>query len=314
MVEPFVKTFFDLKMGLRGQIFCLSHLDLRHVCAVGIFLGAFMGYPFPQQAMAEDAPVSPEILENAKILESIHSESSPLEDFKQKILGRYAHFDAVAYEQKLLFMDMKTYVITYGITDFYRSESGEIMSRSRYCHATHLSNMPFKSEVPDSFTRAIIPRDSVVQFIPKGNNTWGVFRPETPTPIGIRLEDPSEALPQDPADPRISDDDHDGKPGVTVKLKLYGSIDTEIYIARREIFAYHLEQRPNGELEGFVRDRSEQLVVGSPLPFLRQSASPTQHPDPLLSPIVLVPIADDDDCDKVMARGDLLFPPEPSIW
>ena len=44
-------------------------------------------------------------------------------------------------------------------------------------------------------------------------------RPETPTGIGVDLEDPAnEPLPTDPNDPRIADDDGDGKPGVTATI------------------------------------------------------------------------------------------------
>ena len=43
-------------------------------------------------------------------------------------------------------------------------------------------------------------------------------------------------LYEDPTnDPLISDDDNDGKPGVTVVVRLFGFIEGEIYIARREI-------------------------------------------------------------------------------
>lgn len=241
------------------------------------------------------------------------TEMASLDQFKQKIIGRYAHFDVVAYEQKFFLTQMKTMVVTYGITEFFDTPEGNIISRSRYCHASHLSNFPFKSEVPDSFTQAIIPRDAMVQFKPDGPS-WRVIRPETPTPIGIKLDDPDEPLPMDPKDPRITDDDHDGKPGVTVKLTLYGQLETEIYIARREIFSYNLTLQENGELIGTVTDRSEQLVVGSPLAFLRGPNSPTQHPDLSLSPIHLIPIDQDMDCKAMMTRRNLLFPPEPPVW
>ena len=58
-------------------------------------------------------------------------------------------------------------------------------------------------------------------------------------------------------DPLISDDDNDGKPGVTVVVKLFGFIEGEIYIARREIFKNDLTLYSDGSLRGNVIDDSE---------------------------------------------------------
>ena len=231
---------------------------------------------------------------------------------KEKVVGRYAHYDIVAYRARVLFWDMRTLVITYGITEFRLDDTGELVSSSRYCHASHKSNFPFKSEVPDAFTRAIVPRSARVE-IRRDNGMLTLWRPETPTPIGIRMDDPDQSLPKDPKDPRIADDDGDGKPGVTVKIRLYDRIDTEIYIARREIFAYALTPQLDGTLTGHVSDHSEQLILGSPFPPLRRQNAPTQDPNPALSPILLVPIDETYDCEKVNQERDVLFPPEPSV-
>ena len=139
-------------------------------------------------------------------------------EIKIKVAGRYAHYDIVAYTAKILFWEMRTLVITYGVTEFKLDDTGRLISSSRYCHASHKSNFPFKSEVPDAFTRAIIPRDAFVD-IRRDQDGLSLWRPETPTPIGIRMEDPDQPLPKDPKDPRIADDDGDGKPGVTVKIR-----------------------------------------------------------------------------------------------
>ena len=231
-------------------------------------------------------------------------------ELKTKVAGHYAHYDIVAYTAKILFWEMRTLVITYGVTEFKLDDTGRLLSSSRYCHASHKSNFPFKSEVPDAFTRAIIPRDAFVE-IRRDQDGLSLWRPETPTPIGIRMEDPDQPLPTDPRDPRITDDDGDGKPGVTVKIRLYDRFDTELYIARREIFAYALTPQTDGTLSGYVSDHSEQLVLGSPFPPLRKQNAPTQNPDENLSPILLVPIDDSYDCEKVMQERDVLFPAEP---
>lgn len=103
------------------------------------------------------------------------------------------------------------------------------------------------------------------------NGSLRVKRPATPTPVGIWLDDPNEALPEDRNDPRIWDQDQDGNPGFTVHIELKGEAGDaqaggEIYLVRREIFAYDLTVGDDGTLTGTITDTSEQLVVGASNP------------------------------------------------
>lgn len=241
--------------------------------------------------------------------------SAEVQAFKESLVGVYGHYDVVAYSEKIAgIAEMKTYVITYGISELALGDDGRLIAKDRYCHASHKSNLPFKSEVPDSFTQAILPRTVEVQIRQAADGQLFMWRPETPTPIGVRLADPMQALPKHPRDAQAVDDDGDGKPGVTVRIKLYNHIPTELYIARREIFAYALTPQADGKLTGYVSDHSEQLVLGSPLVFLRSQRDPKQHPDLNLSPMMLVPIDASYDCQTLMESRDQLFPAEPAIW
>mgnify|MGYP005835569195 FL=1 len=118
----------------------------------------------------------------------------------------------------------------------------------------------------------------------------------------------------DPNDPLINDADHDGKPGVTVFVKLFGLIEGEIYLARREIFQTEMTLYSDGSLRGVVVDDSEQLVIGASLGILNTPNNPDQRDDPGLNPIILVPIpADINTCEELMANRDLLFSAEPEF-
>ena len=144
------------------------------------------------------------------------------------------------------------------------------------------------------------------------NGQWKLYRPITPTLIGID-GDPDQPLSMDPNDPNINDDDNDGLPGVTVDMKI-GCVPAQIYIARREIFQSDLTLYSDGSLFGYVTDDSEQLVIGATLDLLAQENNPAQYPDLTLSPIMLIPIPDDlDTCEELMANRDQLFPAEPSF-
>lgn len=226
-----------------------------------------------------------------------------------ELAGRWAHYDIVAYEDSM----MKTMIVSYGFTDF-AVEGDQLIESEEFCHADQISNQPITTSISDEATQAIKPVSTPVEVTGE-DGSLRVVRPATPTPVGIRLEDPAnEALPTDPNDPRIVDDDGDGKPGITVIVRFSDELQGELYLARREIFAYDLVQDGPDSLTGTVTDRSEQLVVGTSLAILEGTdAQWDQVPDLALSPILLKRVGTDWDCARLMAERDQLFPPDPPI-
>ena len=142
-----------------------------------------------------------------------------------------------------------------------------------------------------------------------------IRRAATPTPVGIRLDDPAnEPLPTDPDDPRIVDDDGDGNPGITVNIKVTDDLTGELYIARREIFAYEAFLTEPDVMTGTVTDDSEQLVIGASDPIFASSpANWGQLPDLSKSPIILQRVDADWDCERLAAERDTMFPPTPEV-
>lgn len=226
-----------------------------------------------------------------------------------ELVGRWAHYDIVAYEDDL----MKTMIVSYGFSDF-TVEDGELIESDQFCSADQISDQPIETAISDTATQAIRPVPTPVE-VSGEPGARRVKRPGTPTPVGIRLEDPAnDVLPSDPNDPRIVDDDGDGNPGITVTVRIGDGFEGELYIARREIFAYDLVQDGPDSLRGTVTDGSEQLVIGASDPLLETTdAQWVQVPDRSLSPILLVRVGDDWDCDRLMAERDTLFPPDPPI-
>ncbi len=233
------------------------------------------------------------------------------EEAMAAMAGRYAHYDVVAYSGDTPNGPLSTFVISYGFTDFV-IEDGELVEYDCFCHAEHKANQNMVTTFPDAATQAILPRSAVVDVYEE-DGAWKIWRPATPTLIGID-GDPDLPLSMDPNDPLLNDADNDGKPGVTVFVRLFGLISGEIYIARREIFQNDLTLYSDGSLRGTVLDNSEQLVVGASLGILNAPNNPDQWDDPGLNPILLVPIPDDmDTCEELMANRDVLFPPEPEF-
>jgi hypothetical protein len=233
------------------------------------------------------------------------------EEAMAAMAGHYAHYDIVAYQGETANGPLSTFVISYGFTDLV-IENGELVEYDRFCHAEQKANQPFVTTFPDAATQAIQPRSAVVQVYQE-NGAWKLRRPATPTLIGID-GDAEAPLSTDPNDPLIKDDDHDGKPGITVFVKLLGLIDGEIYLARREVFQNEMTLYSDGSLRGVVVDDSEQLVIGASLGILNTPNNPEQRDDPGLNPIILIPVSDDiDACEELMANRDSLFPPEPEF-
>ena len=142
---------------------------------------------------------------------------------------------------------------------------------------------------------------------------WQIVRPPTPSLLGIK-GDPSKPLSKDKNDPNLTDPDGDGNPGVTVNINIGNIIKGEIYITRREIFTHTLTLNNDGTLTGFVKDDSEQFVVGASKKILNQPSNNIQHPSKGMNPILLVPISDDiDTLEELMEIRDEIFPKEPDF-
>ena len=239
---------------------------------------------------------------------SSDSATSPTDDAIERLAGRYAHYDVVAYESS----DMKTLIISYGFTDL-RVEDGALTAEDSFCSSEHRSDQPIDVVLSDAATQAIdpVPTDVALTVV---DGRARLSRPETPTGIGVELADPAnEPLPTDPTDPRIADDDNDGKPGVTARISASGDLVGEIYLARREIFAYVVDEQSDASLVGTVSDRSEQLVIGASNKAFITQAEWVQHDDLAKSPILLVPVDDTWDCARLMSERDRIFPPTPDV-
>ena len=226
-----------------------------------------------------------------------------------ELVGRWAHYDVVAYEDDTL----KTLIISYGFNDFTEVD-GQIIDQASFCFSEQRTDQPIETSLSDAATQAIEPPPAPVE-IDLVDGVLRVQRAATPTPVGIRLDDPAnEPLPTDPNDPRIVDDDGDGNPGITVTIRVSDDLSGQLYIARREIFAYEAFLTEPDLLTGTVTDDSEQLVIGASDPiFATSPANWGQYDDLSKSPIILRRVDADWDCERLAAERDALFPPTPVV-
>ncbi|MDZ7633101.1 MAG: hypothetical protein U5L72_01090 [Bacteroidales bacterium] len=82
------------------------------------------------------------------------------ESVRNEIVGHYAHYDVVAYEDTTTKTTMRTFIISYGFTDFYL-EDGKLMQSDRFVRAEQkLSRKNARSVFSDEAVQAIEPRGS----------------------------------------------------------------------------------------------------------------------------------------------------------
>jgi len=240
------------------------------------------------------------------------TQPADMESAMAEIVGHYGHYDVVAYEDTTTRTTMRTFIISYGFTDFY-VEKGKLIESDRFVHSEQkLSRKNAKSVFKDEAVQAIKPRVQEVELFQK-DRTWHLYRPESPSLLGID-GDPMNPLSTHPYDPNLTDPDKDGHPGVTVQISVGKFFKGEIYITRREIFSNYLTLNNNGTLSGYVIDRSEQFVVGASKKILNQESNQVQHPDKGLNPVLLVKIDPDiDTLEELMQIRDNIFPKEPEF-
>ena len=79
----------------------------------------------------------------------------------QELIGRWAHYDVVAYQDDVL----KTLIISYGFNDFTEVE-GQIVDQGSFCFSEQRTDQPIRTSLSDAATRAIKPPPVPVEAAP----------------------------------------------------------------------------------------------------------------------------------------------------
>ena len=98
---------------------------------------------------------------------------------------------------------------------------------------------------------------------------------------GASLEDPeNDPLPESADDPRIVDQDGDGKPGMTVNAAILGIVEGERYIANRIRYRFTGELIDPDTIVGRIEWYSEETTLGASNPILAAAITELPYPDP----------------------------------
>jgi hypothetical protein len=151
--------------------------------------------------------------------------------------------------------------------------------------------------VQTHFSRAFIkalPRQPLAARLTRSGSELRIFQPERVMVVGARMKNERAPLPEKPNDPRVFDQDHDGHPGMTVRIS--GWVDGYVYIVQRNITEFR-GKRVGKSFAGKVSVKTDQEILGATSAFLR--AAPRPQPDDDGSLFVLERVPADITCAQV---------------
>lgn len=179
--------------------------------------------------------------------------------------------------------------------------ASSLVLQDRYCRITVKSaNLLVSMEIPEALLCLLIkgPGTAALEASPSGVS---FVRPWQTRTSGLLLERPDdEPLPESAADPRVIDEDGDGHPGVTVRLRVLGVIEGEVYLVQRMRYRLVGTVVSPDRIEGYLEWRSERVVLGASSPLFVGDWSGTPDPDPAKSTFVLQRIDPTWDCAALM--------------
>lgn len=158
--------------------------------------------------------------------------------------------------------------------------------------------------IPDAFVESlgITTRAGALSF---GAGRWRFVQDQSLQLRGVKLDDPAnDSLPVEAEDPRIWDQDGDGKPGVTVRIT--GIADGEVYVIQRDTHGLDGEASDD-RMDGLADWLTEQVVLGADNPILTTQTSSVRDPDASASYFRSTRIGEEVGCEAILAQRDELF-------
>ncbi|MFN4218291.1 MAG: hypothetical protein ACK4HB_03310 [Candidatus Bipolaricaulia bacterium] len=176
------------------------------------------------------------------------------------------------------------------------------------CAVESESSSPFfKIIFPEAFVK-YMGIDIKPARLESQGSSWQLFQPRYTIVRGVRLQDPEkDALPTDPNDPRIFDQDKDGKPGMTIRVSVLGLLEGEIYIIQRDWNSLRSTTLTPQIIDGLIEWGSEQVVLGASNPLLAGQSENTPDPKRENSYFRTTRIDPTMSCAQIVKERDKLF-------
>lgn len=163
------------------------------------------------------------------------------------------------------------------------------------------------TEITDAFLGSLGVVERTASLEPSANE-WRFIEPWPTQVHGARLADPvNDALPTTSDDPRVFDQDGDGKPGITVPVSIFGVISGEVYAVQRLSKLLEGTVVTPDLIRGLITWTNEQVTIGASNSFLKSDAQAEVDPVRERSYFVAIRIAPGTSCDDLKESWRALF-------
>ncbi len=177
------------------------------------------------------------------------------------------------------------------------------------CDITSTASRSNSLVFPDAFKRSLAPRTVAYKLSAAGNGVQ-LATPAIVEVLGANLSDAAgDGLPGSRSDERVTDQDGDGQPGMTVNISaraLFINISGRVYITQRTITKETGIASSADLVKGSIEWSIEQNILGSDSTILG-SVSPSITPIMNQSQFTMRKLGDDATCDTVNSRRDEMF-------
>jgi hypothetical protein len=176
-----------------------------------------------------------------------------------------------------------------------------------YCAATFDNGSALTTTIDPLFVRSLAEVSSSASLDPsvlpaRFSQSW------TTELHGVRLDHPdTDTLPTSASDPRVFDQDGDGKPGITVHACALGAITGDVYVIERLRTRLEGTVVSSDRVEGHVEGTVEQVILGASNALFLGSIVSRPNPVADRSTFVLVRIDPAWTCDEILLRRATLF-------
>ena len=188
------------------------------------------------------------------------------------------------------------------------SQSGTTLKTSAtYCAASFDNGPSLTTAIDETFMRSL---DAVLAQanVDESEDPMRFVQSWTVELHGVDLDNPeSDSLPIDANDPRVFDQDGDGKPGITVKARASGFISGDVYMIERLRIRLEGEVVSPNRIEGQIVGTVEQVIIGATNRLFLGAIQSRPDPVPAHSFFILKRIDAAWTCEDILAHLGTLF-------
>ena len=187
-------------------------------------------------------------------------------------------------------------------------EGRNIELREEYC-ATDIESgtRMVSTSLSDAFLRSL-GKTRRSALLERSDGGIRFVQPWTTDVRGARLENiESDPLPTKADDPRLVDQDGDGKPGVTARAEILNLVSAEVYAVQRVRYRLTGTVIGTDRIEGLIEWSDEHIVLGSSPSLPWTDAPGVPDPVPGHSRFISVRVDPDTDCAALRKNWKGLF-------